>query len=81
MENGKWTRIEDVFPIENGDFPIAMLVYWRVYNRDPKIMVYEIIPTSLGSISFPINPQPPGAFFHCSCDKTILGVVGFSSHS
>ena len=28
--NGKWTRIEDVFPIENGDFSIAMLVYWRV---------------------------------------------------
>ena len=50
-------------------------------NRDPKIVVYEIIPISLGSISFPINPQPPGAFFHCSCDKTILGVVGFSSHS
>ena len=21
--NGKWTRIEDVFPIENGDFPAS----------------------------------------------------------
>jgi len=28
MENGP---VEDVFPIENGDFPLpAMLVYWRV---------------------------------------------------
>ena len=24
---GKWTWIEDVFPIENGGFSIAMLVY------------------------------------------------------
>ena len=23
-------RVEDVFPIENGGFSIAMLVYWRV---------------------------------------------------
>ena len=27
---GKWTRNEDVFPIENEDLSIAMLVYWRV---------------------------------------------------
>ena len=27
MENGP---VEDVFPIENGWFSIAMLVYWRV---------------------------------------------------
>ena len=27
MENGP---VEDVFPIENGGFSIAMLVYWRV---------------------------------------------------
>ena len=30
MENGP---VEDVFPIENGDFPIAMLVYWRVFKK------------------------------------------------
>ena len=28
--NGKWTPFEDVFPIENVDNPIAMLVYQRV---------------------------------------------------
>ena len=27
MENGP---VEDVFPIEMGDFSIAILVYWRV---------------------------------------------------
>ena len=32
--NGKWTRIEDEFPTENGikwGYSIAMLVYQRVY--------------------------------------------------
>jgi len=28
MENGP-VEVEDVFPTENGDFSIAMLVYWR----------------------------------------------------
>ena len=29
---GKWTRIEDVFPIENWDFPFFMVVYQRVHG-------------------------------------------------
>ena len=32
---GKWTWMEDVFPIENGRFSIAMLVYWRVFPETP----------------------------------------------
>ena len=31
---------------------------WLV-NRDPYVMVYEIIPIHLGRVSSPINPQPP----------------------
>ena len=27
--------VEDVFPIENGEFSIAMLVYWRVISNPP----------------------------------------------
>ena len=27
---GKWTRIEDVYPIKNGRYFLAMLVYQRV---------------------------------------------------
>ena len=41
--NGKWTRIEDAFPIKNGDIPIfqpAMLVYQRVGVSYPKISFY-----------------------------------------
>ena len=30
---GKWTRIEDVFPIENGGYSIAMLVFTRGYSK------------------------------------------------
>ena len=30
MENGPFEIFEDVFPIEHGEFSIAMLVYWRV---------------------------------------------------
>ena len=32
MENGP---VEDVFPIENGEFSIAMLVHWRVISNPP----------------------------------------------
>ena len=32
-------------------------------NRDPKIVVYEIIPISLGSISFPYKPSTTRGLF------------------
>ena len=39
--------------------------YW-LFNMDPYFMVYDLIPTSLGSISSPIHPNNQGPFFHCS---------------
>ena len=36
--------------------------YW-LFNMDPYFMVYDLIPTSLGSISSPIHPKQPGALF------------------
>ena len=40
---------------------------YRLFHMDPYFMVYDLIPTSLGSISSPIHQKQPGAqTFHCS---------------
>lgn len=30
---GKWAFLQDAIPIENGPYPIAMLVYWTVHEH------------------------------------------------
>ena len=68
--------------MENIHLPIVKLSHEKnprrlsieswLFNRDPYVMVYEIIPTKLGSISSPIHPKQPFVhFLHCSifhCD-------------
>ena len=36
---------------------------YRLFHMDPYFMVYDLIPTSLGSISSPLHPKHPGAPF------------------
>ena len=40
-----------------------LFMKYRLFHMDPYFIVYDLLPTSLGSISSPLHPKHPGAPF------------------
>ena len=77
MENGP---VEDVFPIKNGDFSIAMLVYWRVRQLN-KHTAGQFIMTpwpesAILGLGFPVNGHAVNCPVGLGIDRWAPGNLG-----